>query len=154
MGWVVNATPRPGRFTPGKETRNPLYRRLGGPQGRSGQVRTIQPPPGFDPRTVQSVASRYTDWAIEAHAEKQSIKYIVLAQCCRYLAVHVVTTEWRSLLTLALPQNTQRRWYYKDRDRCDVPMYFWRHWGKPRCFSVRLSGAVAVVRKCTSRTQL
>ena len=23
--------------------------------------------PGFDPRTVQSVASRYTDWAILAH---------------------------------------------------------------------------------------
>ena len=25
-----------------------------------------RPPPGFDPRTVQPVASRYTDWAIEA----------------------------------------------------------------------------------------
>ena len=23
-----------------------------------------RPPPGFDPRTVQPVASRYTDWAI------------------------------------------------------------------------------------------
>jgi hypothetical protein len=32
-----------------------------GPQGRSGQVRKISPPPGFDPRTVQPVASRYTD---------------------------------------------------------------------------------------------
>jgi len=42
MGWVVNATPR--RFTPGKETRYPLYRRLGGPQGRSGRVRKISPP--------------------------------------------------------------------------------------------------------------
>jgi len=28
-----------------------LYRRLGGPQGRSGQVRKISPPLGFDPRT-------------------------------------------------------------------------------------------------------
>jgi hypothetical protein len=34
-GW---STPRPGCFTPGKE---PLYRRLGGPQGRSGQSRPI-----------------------------------------------------------------------------------------------------------------
>ena len=42
-------------------TRYPLYRRLGGPQGRSGRVRKISPPPGFDPRTVQPVASRYTD---------------------------------------------------------------------------------------------
>jgi hypothetical protein len=26
-----------------------------------------RPPPGFDPRTVQPVASRYTNWAIPAH---------------------------------------------------------------------------------------
>ena len=52
-GW---STPRPGRFTPGKETRYPLYRRLGGHQSRSGRVRKISPPAGFDPRTVQPVA--------------------------------------------------------------------------------------------------
>jgi hypothetical protein len=40
---------------------------LDGPQGRSGRVRKISPPPGFDPRTTQPVASRYTDWAIPAH---------------------------------------------------------------------------------------
>ena len=50
---------------PGK-SRYPLCRRLGGPQGRSGRVRKISPPPGFDPSTVQPVASRYTDWAIPA----------------------------------------------------------------------------------------
>ena len=56
---------RPGRsLRPGK-TRYPLYRRLGGPQGRSGQVRKISLPPGFDPRTVQPVASRYTDYATQ-----------------------------------------------------------------------------------------
>jgi hypothetical protein len=43
---------------------DPLYRRLGRPQGRSGLVLKISPPPGFDPRTVQLVASRYTDYAI------------------------------------------------------------------------------------------
>ena len=57
----------PAPLPPGK-TRYPLYRRLGGSQGRSGRVRKISPPPGFDPRTVQPVASRYTDWAIPAHA--------------------------------------------------------------------------------------
>ena len=37
----------------------PLYKRLGGPQSRSGQVRKTSPAPlGFDPRTVQPVASR------------------------------------------------------------------------------------------------
>jgi hypothetical protein len=54
---------RPGRTLPPGKTRYPLYRRLGGPQGRSGQVRKISPPPGYDPRTVQPVVSHYTDWA-------------------------------------------------------------------------------------------
>ena len=50
----------PAVLTPEK-TRYPLYRRLGGPHERSGRVRKISPPPGFDPRTAQPVASRYTD---------------------------------------------------------------------------------------------
>jgi hypothetical protein len=52
-------------FTPGK-TRYPLYWSLGRPRSRSGQVRKIFPPPRFDPRTFQPVASRYTDYAIPA----------------------------------------------------------------------------------------
>ena len=58
-GW---STPHPGRFSPGK-TRYPLYGRMVGPQGRTGQVRRISSPPAFDPRTFQPVASRYTDYA-------------------------------------------------------------------------------------------
>jgi len=50
----------PGRSLPPGKTRYPFYRRLSGPQGRSGQVRKIS---GFGPRTVQPVASRYTDYA-------------------------------------------------------------------------------------------
>jgi hypothetical protein len=47
----------PAALPPGK-TRYPLCRMLGGTQGRSGRVRkAFIPPPGFDPRTVQSVAS-------------------------------------------------------------------------------------------------
>jgi len=57
----------PGRSLRLGKTRYPLYRRLGGPQGRSGRVQKISPPPGFDHRTVQPVASRYTDCAIPAH---------------------------------------------------------------------------------------
>jgi hypothetical protein len=56
---------------PGK-TRYPLYRRLGVPQERSGRVRKISPPPGFDPRTIQPVASRYTDCAIPAPSDQSS----------------------------------------------------------------------------------
>jgi hypothetical protein len=32
-----------------------------GPQCRSGRVRKISPSPGFDPWTVQPIASHYTD---------------------------------------------------------------------------------------------
>jgi hypothetical protein len=50
------STPRPDRFTSGKETRYPFYRRLGEPHSRSGRVRKSSPPREFDPRTVQSAA--------------------------------------------------------------------------------------------------
>ena len=36
-------------------------RRMGRPQGQCGLVRKISPPPGLYPRTLQSIASRYTD---------------------------------------------------------------------------------------------
>ena len=51
---------RPSRNSPPGKTRYPLYRRLGGPQVRSGQAENLAPS-GFDPRTVQPVVSRYTD---------------------------------------------------------------------------------------------
>jgi hypothetical protein len=54
---------RLGRSLPQGKTRYTLYRRLGGSQGRSGQMRKISRPPGFDPRTAQPVAGRYTNWA-------------------------------------------------------------------------------------------
>jgi hypothetical protein len=70
-GWW---TQRPGRFTPGKETRYLLYRGLGGPQGRAERGRKTRPPPppskAFDPRTVQPVASLFIDWVIPAHIQK------------------------------------------------------------------------------------
>jgi hypothetical protein len=51
---------------PPEKNRYQLYRRLGGPHSRSEQVRKISPPPGFDRRNIQPVASRYTDCAIPA----------------------------------------------------------------------------------------
>ena len=51
-----------GRTLPPGKTRYPLYRRLGGPQGRSGRAENLDPP-GFDPPTVQPVVSRYSDSA-------------------------------------------------------------------------------------------
>jgi len=53
---------RPGRTLPPGKTRYPFYRRLGGPQGRSGRAEYLVPT-GIRSRTVQPVVSRYTDWA-------------------------------------------------------------------------------------------
>jgi len=49
----------PAALLPGK-TRYLLYRRLGGPQPVWTGAGNLAPP-GFDHRTVQPVASRYTD---------------------------------------------------------------------------------------------
>jgi len=65
-----------------------LYRRLVGPQGRYGQVRKISPPPGLDPRTVQPVAVRYTDYAVPAD-------HISL---CEYLEGYPITDMERLLM--------------------------------------------------------
>jgi len=53
---------RPGRTLPPGKTRYPFYSRLGGPQGRCGRAENLVPT-GIRSRTVQPVASRYTDWA-------------------------------------------------------------------------------------------
>ena len=69
-GWL---TPPPGRFTLGKETQYPFYRRLGQPHGRSVLVRKTLPPPGFDPRTVQPVVDGCVNCAIPAHSGADSV---------------------------------------------------------------------------------
>ena len=61
---------------PGK-TGYPLYRRLGGPQGGSGQMRKISPQPGFDPWTVQPVASRYTNYATQPNNHGKHILKLI-----------------------------------------------------------------------------
>ena len=60
MGVGVSA-PRPGRFTPWKDPA-PTAQEAGwapGPVWTGAE--NLAPPPGLDPRTVQPVASRYTD---------------------------------------------------------------------------------------------
>jgi len=52
------------RFTLRKENQHSIYRSLGGPQGKSRRVWKILPSPGFQRRTIQAVAIRYTDYII------------------------------------------------------------------------------------------
>jgi len=60
------SAPRLGRFTPGKDP-VPIVQDAG-PMW-TGAENLPPPPPGFDPQTIQPVASRYTDWAIAAHLD-------------------------------------------------------------------------------------
>jgi hypothetical protein len=68
-GWerVVNVTLRPlyPQESPGTHCTG------GWVDQSSGRVRKISPPPQFDPRTVQSVASRYTDYTISAQGREE-----------------------------------------------------------------------------------
>jgi hypothetical protein len=67
-GWVVNVTPRPlfPRERPGTHCIGGWV----GSRGRSGRVRKILPPSGFDP---QPVASCYTDYPIPARISMKEI---------------------------------------------------------------------------------
>jgi len=60
-GWGVSVTPRP-LFTPGKDPVT-IVQEAGCAPGPVWTGAENLAPPGFDPRTVQTVASRYTDWA-------------------------------------------------------------------------------------------
>ena len=76
----------PASLSPGK-TRYPLYRRLGGPQGRPGRVRKIWPPTGTGSLDRTAVANRYTDWAIPAHFLCVHLNWL------RYCLLHANTTS-------------------------------------------------------------
>jgi len=68
---------RPGRTLPLGKTRYPFYRRLGGPQGRSGRTENLVPT-GIRSRTVQLIVSRYTDYKV---TQKRGSKNYVQNQC-------------------------------------------------------------------------
>ena len=67
---------RPGRTLPPGKTRYPFYRRLGGPQGRSGRAENLVHT-GIRSRTVQPLVGRYSDWATRpTHTHTHTHKYI------------------------------------------------------------------------------
>ena len=57
---------RPGRTLPPGKTRYPFYKRLGGPQGRSGRAENLDPT-GIRSRTVQPIALSLYRLSYPAH---------------------------------------------------------------------------------------
>ena len=107
LRWVGGQHHAPAPLPQGN-TRYPLYRRMGGPQGRSGLVRKISPPPGFDSRTFQSVASRYTDWVIAPITEILGRKentywakmYVLFSLSFLLWTVRINVTQWHAPLNI------------------------------------------------------
>jgi hypothetical protein len=63
-GWVVIATPWP--LYPRERAPVPIVQEAEWAPGPVWTVRKSSPPPGFDSRTMQPVASCYTDYAMFA----------------------------------------------------------------------------------------
>ena len=68
---------RLGRSLPPGKTQYPLHRRLVGPQGRSGQVRKISPPPGI--RSPDRPARSHSLYRLSYRAHSTSG---TLTKCC------------------------------------------------------------------------
>ena len=82
---------RPGRSLPPEKNPVPIVQEAGWAQGLFGQVRKISPPPGFDPRTVQLVANRCTDYASQPTCIH--IKYPLFLLSTRYSCPMLMKTE-------------------------------------------------------------
>jgi hypothetical protein len=104
----------PAALPPGK-TQYPSYGRLGWPQGWSGWVQKISLPLGFDPQTIQPVASRYTDWAVGVH----SVEYILNINYIRNLISMFYCTATlltRNYITPHLIQNWGWKWLLQNQE--------------------------------------
>ena len=92
-GW---STSRTVHFTLGKETRYPLYRRLDGPQCRSGQVRKISPPTGT--RTLDRPAPNQSPHRLSYPGPRkvrhiiQKCSFVIYRTLQEIIAFYLITT--------------------------------------------------------------
>jgi len=82
----------PAALPPGK-IRYQIFRRLWGPESRSGRVRKISAPSGFDPRTFQPVASQVLITNAEVLAE-QHYRVCMVTQHARTHRAMFSVTFW------------------------------------------------------------
>jgi len=88
---------RPGHTLPRGNTQYPLYRRLGGPQGWSGQAENLIPM-GIRSRTVQPIVSRYTDWATRLYICIYIYVHVWLTACVSLQHLHIAKCQYVILL--------------------------------------------------------
>jgi hypothetical protein len=102
----------------------PIVQEAGWPQVLSGQVRKISPPPGFDPRTVQPVASRYTDYATQPTESTISTgerpqTYALDRAAAGTGLLKVVNAKFLPLVSYRKLAGRPRHWAVSDRFSCN-----------------------------------
>jgi hypothetical protein len=87
--------PHPDRFTPRKDAVT-IVQEAGWTQGRSGWAQKILSPPGFNPRTIQPVASCYTNYGTPAHDSTGKVNVLgsdSIGHCKKSSYEHVCTSD-------------------------------------------------------------
>jgi hypothetical protein len=72
-----------------KDARYPMYRKLGGTQDRSGDLRKISHLQELDPQTVQSVAISYSSYVVRAHTQQlmqMKYRFEILVNVCMIIS--------------------------------------------------------------------
>ena len=77
---------RPGRSLPPRQTRYPLYRRLGGVQGRPGQVRRISPTTGI--RSLNRPPCSQSLYRLSYRAHRYKSRFLFLSK--RVTLVYII----------------------------------------------------------------
>ena len=85
-----------GRTLPTGKTRYPLYRRLGGPQGRSGRAENLVPT-RIRSRTLHHIVSRYIDWATGPTSTCQTLIKSLKVSWMFFWKIHEYRNLWNSI---------------------------------------------------------
>jgi hypothetical protein len=140
-GWGVSITHRP-LFTPGKRP-VPIVQEAGwapGPVWTGGENLA---PSGFDPRTVEPVASRYTDCATRPVTVKKvgkyKIKYVLILQF--FCDFTVVTLETGKTCIYVSYQNMGQIWVVYEIVTCKCSVVIFNSSDKPLCVPGEYCGA-------------
>jgi hypothetical protein len=124
LGGCKWSAPRHGRVTPGK-TRYPLYRRLGGPQGRSGQVQWTC----FIPYHKQIHSSHYPLSGVQHNWHSDSADVSVLPLPVRLQQLKIMSNEsysvWHAIRLPTSPAHNicvihqgRARWVARKNTKC------------------------------------